>query len=942
MGNNSPLTAKYLYNLLDLKQSGNSVDRLGATLFNSHIKLTPHQIEAALFAFKTPLSKGCILADEVGLGKTIEAGIVLAQYWSEKKRKIIIVCPASLMRQWESELQEKFNLPSVIMDRKQYNIFRKEGLSNPFSIKDTIVICSYHMCAIFADDIRLAGLELAVIDEAHKLRNVWTGNNKISSKIKDALSDTKKLLLTATPIQNNVMDLYGLSSLIDDEIFGDQKIYKEKYQKDYAINLVELRDRLSAFTHRTLREQVKPYIKFTKRIPKTYNFEQSELEIKVYEEIRQLLLNSDKESYLIPNKQRHLLLLILCKLMGSSIHSIVYTLEAMRDRLQRLLETGIDSGLDTIIDSDDEPDDEELLEDDLDADADQEPIDIDKLKAEIDNLDRIISLAKSVKTESKYTALKDAITFGFKQLEDLNANRKILIFTESRRTQNYLYEALKTDGFTNVVLYNGSNNDELSANIYKEWSERPENIDKLSNNKAINMREAIIDYFREDGEILIATGAGAEGLNLQFCSMVINYDLPWNPQVVEQRIGRCHRFGQKHDVAVVNFLSTSNIVEQRIYELLSTKFRVFNEIFGSSDSILGALEEGADLQRSIIDIYTSCRTVEEINKAFDKIQEQYKDTIDESMKKTKRDLLENFDEDLQVYFADVLKATKNSVNQIEDIFWRLTKIILGNYAVFHDNNRSFEFDGKSYSLSSNEVQNYINYNTVSKLGKDVIEKASTISNNTGNISFDITNYPYKITNIEQLKGKRGYISCNKVSIDSFEKEEHMFLVGFLEDGTQLDEETLNKLFRLNTKEVEESSVDDTTLSRLMADAEQRSNKLLIESEEKNNQLLNDEIKKINNWAEDKIESIQLRVEQMRSERKRLQRESDLAENTYEKNRIEEEILSLSKKIKSSWLELASAEDDIEDKRRSMVDKLRSQMMKNSEVTNIFNASFEVV
>lgn len=940
MGNYSPLTAKYLYNLLDLKQSGDSVERLGATLFNSHIKLTPHQIEAALFAFKTPLSKGCILADEVGLGKTIEAGIVLAQYWSEKKRKIIIVCPASLMRQWESELQEKFNLPSVIMDRKQYNIFRKEGLSNPFAIKDTIVICSYHMCAIFADDIRLAGLELAVIDEAHKLRNVWTGNNKISCKIKEALSDTKKLLLTATPIQNNVMDLYGLSSLIDDEIFGDQKIYKEKYQKEYSKNLNELRDRLSNFTHRTLREQVKPYIKFTKRIPRTYNFEQSQQEVEVYEEIRQLLLNSDKESYLIPNKQRHLLLLILCKLMGSSIHSIVYTLEAMRDRLQRLLETGIDSGLDTIIDSDDS-DDEELY-DDLDEEAEQEPIDPEKLKAEIDNLDRIIDLAKSVKVESKYIALKDAIRYGFDHLKELNANRKILIFTESRRTQNYLYDSLKSDGFSNVVLYNGSNNDDVSADIYKAWSERPENIDKLSNNKAINMREAIIDYFRDDGEILIATGAGAEGLNLQFCSMVVNYDLPWNPQVVEQRIGRCHRFGQKHDVAVVNFLSTSNVVEQRIYELLSTKFRVFNEIFGSSDAILGALEEGTNLQRSIIDIYTSCRTVDEINKAFDKIQEQYKDTIDESMKKTKRDLLENFDEDLQIYFADVLKATKNSVNQIEDIFWRLTKIILGNQAVFHDNTRSFEYDGKNYSLSSNEVQNYINYNTVSKLGKDVIEKASAIKNEVGNISFDITNYPYRITNIEQLKGKRGYISCNKVSIDSFEKEEKMFLVGFLEDGTQLDEETLTKLFRLSTEETEQTPLDSNAIARLASDVEQRSKKILIESEEKNNQLLNDEIKKINNWAEDKIESIQLRVEQMRSERKRLQRESDLAESAYEKNRIEEEILSLSRKIKTSWLELAGAEDEIEEKRRSMVDKLRSQMMKNSDVSNIFTASFEVI
>ena len=222
-----PLTAKYLYNMLDLKQAGNTVERLGTTLFNSHIKLTPHQIEAALFAFKTPLSKGCILADEVGLGKTIEAGIVLAQLWSERKRKILIVSPASLMRQWESELLEKFNLPSIIMDRKNFNIIQRQGETNPFITKNKIVICSYQMCSIFSEEIKLANFDLCVIDEAHKLRNVWTGKNVISMGIKESLKDTKKLLLTATPIQNNVMDLYGLTSLIDDNVFGDYRIYKE-------------------------------------------------------------------------------------------------------------------------------------------------------------------------------------------------------------------------------------------------------------------------------------------------------------------------------------------------------------------------------------------------------------------------------------------------------------------------------------------------------------------------------------------------------------------------------------------------------------------------------------------------------------------------------------------------------------------------------------------
>lgn len=933
---NRPLTAKYFYSMLDLKQAGNTVDRIGTTLFNSHIKLTPHQIEAALFAFKSPLNKGCILADEVGLGKTIEAGIVLAQLWSEHKRKILIVAPASLMRQWASELFDKFNLPSIIMDRKQYNLLKRQGYVNPFVIKDNIIICSYQMCASSQDDVRLADFNLCVIDEAHKLRNVWTGKNVTSQAIKTALANTKKMLLTATPIQNNVMDLYGLTSLIDDNIFGDYQIYREKYYRNYAENLLELRDRLSHFVHRTLREQVQPYIRFTKRIPKTFHFTQTPDEIKVYDEIRKLLLNSDEESYLIPSKQKHLLLLILCKLMGSSVHSIVYTLEIMKKRLITLLNTGVDNGLDEIIT-------EDVLEDDDSIEETEETIkiDVEKLKKEINNLTNIIQLAQKVKVESKYLALRDAMGYGIKFLKELGANEKVLIFTESRRTQNYLYESLINDGYDEVLLFNGSNNDEISLKIYEEWCAKPENQEKLNNSKSINMRQAIIDYFRTKGKILIATGAGAEGLNLQFCSMVINYDLPWNPQVVEQRIGRCHRFGQEHDVVVINFISSSNVVEQRIFELLSSKFRVFNEIFGSSDSILGTLEDGIDLQKAIIDIYTKCRTVEEINNAFDNIQEQYKEVIDESMKKTKQDLLDNFDEDLQAYFADVLDTTKASISKIEQLFWELTKIILFNKAKFNDETRTFIYKDESYALSSKEGP-FIDYNMVSMLGKNVMQAASTIQQQEGHIIFDITNYPYQITNIQELKGKKGYISFNRITIDSFEQEEYVFFTGFLDDGTQLDEDTLAKMFRLSTVESQMESIDEHIRERLTADATQYSKKLIIESEEKNNKLLNDEIIRINKWAEDKIESVQLRVESMRNERKNLQKQSDIAESTFERRQFEEEISKLSKKIKMAWLELADAEDEIEEQRKNMIKKLRDQMMKSSSMSNVFIASFEIV
>lgn len=926
-----PFTAKYLYELLSVKQLGNSVNRIGATLFNSKIRLTPHQIEAALFAFKSPLNKGTILADEVGLGKTIEAGIVLAQYWSERKRRLLIVTPASLMRQWSSELLEKFNLPSAIMDRKNYNSLKREGFSNPFELKETIIICSYQMCATFKDDIMLAHFDLCVIDEAHKLRNVWTGNNVISNAIREALFDIKKVLLTATPIQNNVMDFYGLASFIDNDFFGDSKIYREKYLKNYYENHDELRDRLSLFTHRTLRQQVQPYVKFTDRIPKTFSFKQSKEEELVYSKIQELLLSSNEDSYLIPNRQKHLLLMILCKLMGSSVHSIVGTLETMRNRLLVMRDTGLDNGLDFLEDDYDEEPEEEV----------QETIDIDKIDKEIANLTDIISIAKRVQVESKYIALKDAITFAESHLKKLHANDKILIFTESRRTQQYLYDSLLADGYDEVIMFNGSNDDELSAKIYGEWLNKPANKEKLNNSKAINMREAIVDYFKTSGKILIATGAGAEGLNLQFCSMVINYDLPWNPQVVEQRIGRCHRFGQEFDVVVINFLSANNTVEQRIYELLSSKFRVFNEIFGSSDAILGTLEEGVDLEKSIVEIYTHCRTTDEINKAFDEIQEKYKDVIDESINKTRQELFDNFDEDIQKYFADLLTDTKYSISRVEELFWQLTKIVLAN-ASFNEETKTFSYDGKSYCISILNDGNYIDYNMNSILGQDVLKEASLLTNSSGHIIFNLSSYPFKLSDVKPLLNKNGILSLNKMTIDSFEKEEILYLSGVLSDGTPISEEVLEKLFRLSSLESDSYHFISAAANVLNMNVSQYAKKLLLESEERNNELLNAEIAKINKWSEDKIESVQLKVEEMRNERKNLQKQSDIAENTYEKEILEERILSLSKKIRLAWMELADAEEEIEKQRNAAIKKLRQQLMKESKVDKIFEVSFEVI
>jgi len=206
--------AKYYAHLLTQKAIGDGINSLSQSLLSASVDINPHQIEAALFAFNSPLSKGVVLADEVGLGKTIEAGLVLCQYWAVGKRKIIVVCPAALRKQWSFELTDKFGIANEILDTKNFNEYLRQG-KNPLAQK-RVVICSYNFV-------------IAVIDEAHKLRNVFRNSAKTANAVKEALASTKKLLLTATPFQNSLMELFGLTSVINENIFGSAKSFRANY-----------------------------------------------------------------------------------------------------------------------------------------------------------------------------------------------------------------------------------------------------------------------------------------------------------------------------------------------------------------------------------------------------------------------------------------------------------------------------------------------------------------------------------------------------------------------------------------------------------------------------------------------------------------------------------------------------------------------------------------
>ncbi len=321
---------------------------------------------------------------------------MISRKWAERKRRVLVIVPSNLRKQWHQELSEKFFLPCTILESKPYNDDIKREQFRPFE-RDAIVICSYPFARNKASDVHSVPWDLVVVDEAHRLRNVYKPGNIIANTLKQALAHAPKLLLTATPLQNSLLELFGLVTFLDEQIFGDLK------------------------------------------------------------------------------------------------------------------------------------------------------------------------------------------------------------------------------------------------------------------------------SFREQGHIMIATEAGAEGINLQFCSLVVNYDLPWNPQRIEQRIGRCHRYGQKHDVVVLNFLNSKNAADQRVFQLLSEKFRLFEGVFGASDDVLGAIESGVDLEKRIAAIYQTCRKTEEIQSAFDQLQLELNFEITETLDLARQQLLENVDDEVREKLRVRDEASKASLNRYEQL-----------------------------------------------------------------------------------------------------------------------------------------------------------------------------------------------------------------------------------------------------------------------------------
>lgn len=934
--------AKYYATVLSNRAIGGQIDSLSQSLLNAAVDINPHQIEAALFAFQSPLSKGVIFADEVGLGKTIEAGLVLCQYWAVGKRKIIVICPASIRKQWGYELTEKFGIENEVLDARNYRDYERRGL-DPLDQKK-VVICSYNFAARKKDEIKRHGFDFAIIDEAHKLRNVYKKKAKTAQAIKEALSDVKKLLLTATPFQNSLMELFGLTSVVDDNIFGDARSFRAEYV--YDENLSVLRQRLLPYYQRTLRRDVKEYINYTNRLPITQQFDATDLESKLYEDVSEFLRRED--IYSVPKRQRMLTTMIIRKILASSTYALIGTLRTVKARLEQMLNNEAVRQL-TLADYMDE-DEAELYEEDDDDEnlLEDEKIDLDKLREEIHTIEGFIETALKIQHDSKSEALLQALDQSFQMLPKTGAKQKALIFTESTRTQQYLKDYLNQHGYAGkIVTFNGSNNDPDSNAIYDAWLSENAYNGKASGIKAADKRVALVERFRDEAEIMIATEAAAEGLNLQFCSLVVNYDLPWNPQRIEQRIGRCHRYGQKCDVVVVNFVNRRNYADVRVYNLLLDKFHLFDDVFGASDDVLGQAD-AIDFEKRIWEIYQECRTEAEINAAFEKLQQDLQDQINEKMKDVREQVLEHFDIGVQERLKLAKSETGAFLNRYEHIFWELTKYILGKDAEFDDETHAFHLlrpivgcrTGKYELLSC--VTDGIPYRLSHPLAQYVLQTALSLQTEDGAVTFRENDLALKVTLPDYLKNQSGYLVLSHLAVSAFDDEQYCLFTAFTKDGKFLTQEDCEKLFLCGGAETVLREISPEVRRKLGVNSVQHTKSKLQQIDSRNLEYFRDEEERIFRWEKDLIESIERELDIVKRAIREQERLSRSAANMEEKLAITKKIDELERQKRKKRNELADREDEVSAQRRRMIEELDRRKVQKTATDDIFVIAWKVV
>ena len=703
-----PIRRRWLAEQLVRLRRADERQRYAASQRRGRIDPNPHQIHAVIFALGRVRDGGCILADEVGLGKTIEAGLVIVQLMAEGASRVLIVVPKPLQGQWQQELYTLFGVEV------------RQGASGDDGALDGGGV--FLVGREWAGGEKGAGalkaaepFDLCVIDEAHEIfaglykrydrfgvYQPASPHAQTAGRVKELLAGTPVLLLTATPIQNSLAELWGLVQYVEPTgtLLGDVSTFRQVFCDGDDRTLIagqdeELRQRIATVCRRTLRRQAQEFLErpFVSRRARLFEYTMTGEERALYDDLTAFLMDPRRVAF--RGSHRRLLLITFHRQMASSVKALAASLGKVAERLRAMLEeTPIEAlAAEAEAITGDLEDDFEATE--VDEGAPPAP---NRVETELEQVEALSSRAENLARDSKAEALIKAVQLVLEQAEIGDGRGKLVIFTESLTTQDYLRQLLTAApprgaglGDEDVTLFRGHNAGPRAAAALERWKREVGDAIPAYNrpSREVAVRLALVHEFQTRSRVFVSTEAGAKGLNLQFCDTLVNYDLPWNPQRIEQRIGRCHRYGQERDVTVINFLAVDNEAQRLTYDILSRKLDLFGTVLGASDEVLheprthspGAVAGAmaVELEAQLQGIHERARSVQqivgELTQLRDSIGER-RDSYERELARTEKLIEAEFDDDVQRRFRSIQEELPETLAELDRDAERLLEAYL--------------------------------------------------------------------------------------------------------------------------------------------------------------------------------------------------------------------------------------------------------------------------
>ncbi|MDD5417345.1 MAG: SNF2-related protein [Candidatus Nanoarchaeia archaeon] len=866
------------------------------------IKPLSHQMGAVHKAI-TKMNRGAILADEVGLGKTIEMGMILKEYSCRgEANRVLVLVPAPLTTQWRDELKEKFNEEFVIYNSKLRKKLEKK-VENPWKINEKI-ICSLDSAKQpkQAEMLKETEWDIIVIDEAHRLKNHKTMNYKLV----ESLRKKYIFLLTATPLQNNILELYNLAGLLDSMLLGTRHSFTVRHCGDgkglKIHDFKTLRQKMESIMIRNERKNVKD-VSFTQRKAETVQFELSEPEKILYNAVTSYVKQEYLEAVKEKKVTRTFLLIILQRMLTSSSASV-------RDSLKRRI-----LSLENL---------NYRLSDDIDEDynddshnGEESKISKKEITLEKNKLKELYELASAIKTDTKASMLLEIM----KRDEIRKDKEKVLIFTEFRQTQIFLQKTLESHGYK-VAVFNGS----MSA----------------------EEKDDAVEQFKKDVQVLICTEAGGEGRNLQFAHILINYDLPWNPMRVEQRIGRIHRIGQKKDVKIFNF-ATKGTIEEHVVKLLQDKIQLFHQAIGELDIILGEISSDSNFEKRIMDMFASAKTNEEENKKMEELgkkieqaREKYEGIIqlDKSVMEKMGLNTEDFNIEnifsprkeyllIKKFFMDYLDYYNVSYKTPEDevFLFRTPKHILKNTYLTEQEHLITFLNEKAIE---NEKVKFVTY------GNGLLRYAVEHSRKKGYTAKKLID-----KNLINYKNSSGILFNYKITYDTFHKHEEMLPVYINSEGN-FDEKLSRSLNFIPCSDAEPDEINfriEPLVSKSMELINSMVNKRVSEIRKENEIIFSRSMKIIDDYYNDCFFDMKCKIESQKARVKSLENGFSKTEenNLSVRKKYREAIEKESEKLERMLKRKISYEKKLHEERIKDIEELRSKIKLNVNA-ELVNAS----